>query len=425
MAYAKAWRTFLLSKGANPNLGSGSAVVGAAAYYSIDVLKMLLDAGADPNKPTYASSSDGIRSMISAEKAKGAAANQANIKAWEGLLNNPAVKNAKPVEYFALRTAVYGTSCVPCVEALLAKGAKLDKGVVEGTMMHVFADSISPTPEEWKKNFAASKSTLEGLGMKLPAWYADVLSLDRIGTADQMLKLLLDKGLDINQKGKSTGGLPNVAPLEITLAQGLGKKAHVMLALINAGANVKYTHPTYGPLILQAAQTGLADVVKAMVEKGADINAHGGVWAKATAEMSMSTSFTPLTAAAAMNHTEVVRYLLGAGARWTDTVSGRANMKARNTGSTGGATVTCLFDLKDKQAMHFAIENDNLEMVKVLLENKAYIAQPYSLNAVHVGSSIMGAGAGCVGGGTFTASPWAKATHASPALIEYLQAQGI
>src|SRR4051794_8905074 len=36
----------LLSRKADPNLGSGSAVVGAASYYSVDVLKMLLDAGA-------------------------------------------------------------------------------------------------------------------------------------------------------------------------------------------------------------------------------------------------------------------------------------------------------------------------------------------------------------------------------------------
>src|SRR4051812_12736058 len=72
----------LLSKKADPNLGSSNPVVGAASYYSIDSLKLLLDAGADPNRPVYASSVAGIRKMIAAERAKGGAANQTNIKAW-------------------------------------------------------------------------------------------------------------------------------------------------------------------------------------------------------------------------------------------------------------------------------------------------------------------------------------------------------
>lgn len=403
----------LLSRKADPNLGSSSAVVGAASYYSIDTLRLLLDAGADPNKPVYASSVAGIRKMIAAERAKGNAANQANIKAWEGLLENPAVKNAKPVEYYALRTAIYGSSCVPCVALLLAKGAKLDKGITDGSMLHVFADSISPTPEEWKKSYAESKATLVGLGLTLPDWYAEVLSPDRIGTAAEMLKLLLDKGLAINQKGKSTGGEANLTPLEITLNHGAGKKPHVMLALIAAGADVKH-----GTVLLQAAETGFVDVVKAMVEKGADLNVRGEVLWNTSADTRGASNFTPLTAAALKNNTEVVKYLVGAGAKRSG-VSGRQIMKVRDAGGGTADTITCLFDVKDKSAIYFAIENKNLELVKFLAENNAFDGRPYTLTAVHVGT------AGCWGGGTFGASAYAQHTNASPETVAYLKAKGL
>src|SRR5436190_1057796 len=91
-------------------------LLSALCLCSADVLKLLLDAGADPNKPTSVSSASGIRGLIATERAKGKAANQANIKAWESML--PALAKAKPVDYFPLWIAVYGTSCVPCVEML-------------------------------------------------------------------------------------------------------------------------------------------------------------------------------------------------------------------------------------------------------------------------------------------------------------------
>ncbi len=413
----------LLSKGANPNLGPGSAVTGAAANYSTESLKLLLDAGADPNKPTVVSSADGIRKMVAAERAKGKAANQGNIKAWEALLNSPAVKNAKPVEYFPLRHAVYATSCVPCVEMLLAKGAKLDLGITDGTLMHLFADGIWPSKEHWKTNFAAVKTSLETLGMTLPAWYAATLPEDRIGTADQMVKVLMAKGLGINQPNKGLNGTKPQTPLELTLTQGLGKRKDVMLALIANGADVKIVNPAYGPVILQAVSCGFVEVVQAMVEKGADVNTRGTVFTNAS-DSSLSNSFTPLTTAALKNNLEIVKYLIGAGANAALVVNGRSNMKLRNANPTfGNDSITCLVDARDKSALFFAVENDNLEMVKFLIENKAYDQRPYTLTAVHSGP--VGYGAGCIGGGTYTPSKYAVVTHASPSVVELLKSQGL
>src|SRR5690242_20163140 len=41
---------FLISKNADVNGGDYPALVGASRYYSVEVMKMLLKAGADPNK---------------------------------------------------------------------------------------------------------------------------------------------------------------------------------------------------------------------------------------------------------------------------------------------------------------------------------------------------------------------------------------
>ena len=91
-------------------------------------------------------------------------------------------------------------------------------------------------------------------------------------------------------------------------------------------------------------------------------------------------------------------------------------MDRRGAAGDGG---TCLFDVKDKSAIYFAIENNNLEMVKFLAENNGFDGRPYTLTAFHVGA------AGCVGGGTFGASAYAQQTNAGPETIAYLKSKGL
>lgn len=62
-------------------------------------------------------------------------------------------------------------------------------------------------------------------------------------------------------------------------------------------------------------------------------------------------------------------------------------------------------------------------MVKFLIEKKAYDQTPYTLTAVRSGP--VGYGAGCIGGGTYSASKYAVVAHASPFVLELLKAQGL
>lgn len=385
----------LLENKADPNLGNTNVLFQACIFYSSDVVKMVLDAGADPNKPSKSDPATTFKTLIANEKAKGSGANKDLIKAWEG-----AMATLKPTDIYTLPTLIAGTNCVPCLQMILDKGAKLDQGITSGSLLHVFAGSGN-SQEARKTGCAGSKSILEGFGLKVPDWYLN-LPNDKNGTPEEMLKLLLAKGLDINQKNKGAGGIPDQTPLEVSLGGGFLNKPEVTLALINNGANVKVESDWYGPAILQAAQVGSADVLKAMIEKGADINTQGKCFTDADNGAQIKT-FTPLTCAAVKNHTEAVKFLLEKGAS-TEGISGSI------------VSGSCPAKLNDKSAIYFAIENKNMEMVKVIVEHKGYNGKPLSISAKKMTN--------CVGGGSYKPSEYAKELGQSD-IKDYLKAQGL
>ncbi len=341
----------LLDKGADPNLGNTKPIYQAATLYSTEVLKMLLDAGADPNKPSLIGGPAMFKALIAAEIAKGKDGNQEYIKIWTS-----AMPTAKLTETYVLPTVVYGTSCSACVEMLLAKGASIDKGIIDGTLLHSFGSSLLKSKDLWKQYYPQTQKNMEAFGIKLPDWYSADISADRFGTAEEMLKILLSKGLDVNQKNKGLDGLKPRTPLELAFNAGYGTNTSVMLALIKNGADVKIESKVFGPVMLQAAQSGSVELVKMMIEKGADINADGKFFAQTDAQLK---GFTPLIVAVMKDHLDLVKYLIGAGAKTNKSVEGRfMNEKTK-----------CLSKVSDKTAIYFAIENGNLEMVKFLVES--------------------------------------------------------
>lgn len=385
----------LLENKADPNLGNTNVLFQASVSYSYEVVKLVLDAGADPNKASKSDPSATFKTLIANEQKKGKDANQAMIKAWEG-----AMATLKPTDIYTLPTMIAATNCVPCLQMLLEKGAKTDLGVTSGNLIHTFA-SLGNSKEARKNALAAGKSNMEAFGLKLPDWYGN-LPDDRNGTPEEMLKLLLNKGLNINQKDKGVNGMPDQSPLEVALGGGLGSKFEVMVALINAGADVKVSSDWFGPAILQAAQCGSVEVLNAMIAKGADINAQGKCFTDADNGAQIKT-FTALTCAARKNHLEAVKFLIGKGA---------------NTDGINGTIISgvCPAKLENKSAIYFAIENKNMEMVKFLAENKGYDGKPLSISAKKMTN--------CVGGGSYTPSEYAKALGVND-MKDYLKSLGL
>ncbi len=219
---------YLLEKKADPNGGSYPALVSAVATYSTEVIKLLLDAGADPNKPGVVDVAVVMKSLIEKEQAKGKDANKALISAWENVM-----KTAKPTEVYALNTAVMATNCLPCLTMLLEKGADPKKSVPDGTLMHTLA-SFGKSQGERNKSIAAGKPTYESFGYKIPDWYTD-MPAERNGSFEEMLQVLLKKGLNINEKNKA-----GQTPLVLAFAGGFGNE-EVVLTLIKNGADLKST----------------------------------------------------------------------------------------------------------------------------------------------------------------------------------------
>src|SRR6185436_15449372 len=117
---------YLLGKGADGNGGDFPALVNAATYYSVDVMKLLLKAGADPNKlaSVTVDLAGPMKKLLADEKAKGKQANKYMVKAYEDQISKLPANNT--LTYSALNNALANTNCEECVELLLNAGAKTD-----------------------------------------------------------------------------------------------------------------------------------------------------------------------------------------------------------------------------------------------------------------------------------------------------------
>jgi ankyrin repeat protein len=90
-----------------------------------------------------------------------------------------------------------------------------------------------------------------------------------------VVRLLLDKGADINVQGGDYGNA-----LQAASANG-----HEMIVrlLLDKGADINAQGGHHGNALQAALQGGHQTVVRLLVDKGADINAQGGeLWKRAT-----------------------------------------------------------------------------------------------------------------------------------------------
>ena len=117
---------YLLGKGANANGGDYPALVNASTFYSIDVIRLLLNAGANPNHAAEVKVdlAGPIRKLLDEEKAKGKKGNKYMVKAYEDQLAKMPAGNS--MTFTALGNVLTNTNCEECVELLLNAGAKTD-----------------------------------------------------------------------------------------------------------------------------------------------------------------------------------------------------------------------------------------------------------------------------------------------------------
>lgn len=376
---------YLIEQGCNVNGGEYPAVINAANNYSVDVLKLLLDAGADPNKPGIADPGAGIRSMIEKEKAKGRKANKAMIDAWKGML-----KNLQPTEVNALQLTVQATNCVPCLEMLIDAGADVKNAEKEGNLIHRLSN-FSMTQEERRKNFALGAPNLKAWGLNPPEWYSN-LPNDINGTPGQMLELLLEAGLSPNDK-RPDGMTAFMAVLRL-------HKLELAKAMMKHGADATQESITQvGNItvksypICAAAEFADVELMKMILDQKPDVNVT--VETKALG-VTMDTDYagntnwggdgyTPLIISIMAGKVEVANMLLDAGASVKIGSSGISILKTRYE------SLNCLTEIKNKTPIYWAVEQDDLELVQRIGKKMEWRFNPdFTVKQYETGSNWAG-----------------------------------
>ena len=393
----------LLEKGCDPNGGSYPGIIQAANNYSVEVLRILLEGGADANKVGIIDGGAHLLKLVEAEKEKGKKGNKAMIKAWEA-----AAAAAPRSEVTALKQTVQQTNCVPCLQLLIDHGAKVDAvdPTTNSNILFTLA-AFGMTQEMRKEQFSKGKAGMETFGLKVPDWYSN-LPNSKNGTSSDMLDLLVKAGTDVNLIN-SDGN----SPLLVALGT---QKVDVAKGLVKGGADVTYMHLKHKrDAVSSAAELGDLELLKLLVEKGADLTLE--TWDLDKETGSYCKGFSALARAVIHDHYDCAVYLIEKGCKIREGISGYFSKQAvssiggRPLVGTFGNKLYCRYKLKKKTPIYFAIENGNMEMVKLLatsfnwygnhsMEMKAQVASTADVSALK--------GACLAAGGKFTPSRYAK-----------------
>ncbi len=135
-------------------------------------------------------------------------------------------------------------------------------------------------------------------------------------------------------------------------------KSEVVVAFINNGSDVNVESVCFGHPLLQAAGYGFVDVLEALFAKGADMNREFKVddWIKTGQRIK---GITPLMWAAKNGKLDAVKYLVGKGAKLNESAYG----------TSFNVRTNCLTSVKGKTAIYYALEGENPDVVKYLIEN--------------------------------------------------------
>jgi ankyrin repeat protein len=124
--------------------------------------------------------------------------------------------------------------------------------------------------------------------------FGNALQAASVNGYEQVVKLLLDAGADVNAQGGHFDSALQAASVN-------GQEQVVKL-LLDTGANGNAEGGTFGNALQAASVTGQEQVVKLLLDAGANVNAQGGWYGNA------------LQSASVRGHEQVVKLLLNAGA---------------------------------------------------------------------------------------------------------------
>ncbi|MCB9203866.1 MAG: ankyrin repeat domain-containing protein [Flavobacteriales bacterium] len=254
-----------------------------------------------------------------------------------------AMKNGMSILHYA----TWRSNCAECVSLLVKAGANVNDKDKNGETPLTIMMTAS-TPEDRAKTIGYTANAYKAGGFtELPKKFTSGDANDWDSPAD-IMKVLIEGGADPN-----AANVVGTTPL-ITAA--FFNKVELMRMLIDAGADVSQKERTGVSPLSYAARNENMEAIDLLLEKGADINERFTDWDPVYA--TNVKDYTILSYAVMKNQIEVVKKFLNKGAKCDVDVHGRYYSPL-----TGCFTV-----LKNKKPLFFAIENNNLEMVKLLVE---------------------------------------------------------
>ncbi|RDW57747.1 Pfs, NACHT and ankyrin protein [Coleophoma crateriformis] len=287
-----------------------STIIFAATSGKIDMVKLLIETGADVNaqggrhgNALQAASIHDHESIVQLLIKKGA-----NVNAQKGHYGN------------ALQAASHGGH-ESIVQLLIEKGADVNaQGGLYSNALQAASDSGHESIVQLLIEKGANVNAQGGR-------YGNALQTASIHNHKSIVQLLIEKGANINAQGGHyrnalqaaiSGGHESIVQLLIEKganfnAQGgdfgnaLQAASHgghesIVQLLINKGANVNAQGGPYGNALQAASSGGHESIVQLLIEKGANINAQGGHYGNA------------LQAASNRGHESIVQLLIKKGA---------------------------------------------------------------------------------------------------------------
>lgn len=319
----------------------GNALQAAANDGSVGIVRLLLEAGANPN-------------MLGGDygTALQAAAFQGDTENISLLIDAEAEINAGPVGMYgnALYAAVVGNNKT-AAEALLERGANVNAhgGDHEFALLAATDEAHLDIMELLLLHGADANAKTENGGTAL------ILAASTLPAA--ALKTLLDHGADINASDED-GTTALIAVVDT------GDTESVEL-LLEQGANVNAMEPKRGSALQVAASNGDEESCEVLLKYGVLVNLLGGKYQ------------TALQAAAYGGDVDLVETLLDSGAETSITGGfyGSALNAAASTDNTD--IIEILIETADDsmrdEALHYAVHYKQQEAVELLLTNKANV----------------------------------------------------
>ncbi|KAK7050660.1 ANK-REP-region domain-containing protein [Favolaschia claudopus] len=269
----------MLDAGADMNIVGGEygTALQAATHFGFEpIVKMLLNAGADTN-------------IVSSkyDTALQSATRQGFEPIVKMLIHAGADVNIVSGEYgTALQAAAYWES-QPIVKMLLDSGANMN--IVGGKYGPVLQAAAYEGSEGIVKMLLDAGPDINIIGGK----YGTALQTAVYRESEPIVKMLLDAGADVNIIGGEYGTALQAAVYR--------DAERIVKMLIHAGADVNIVGGEYGPALQDAAYEGSEGIVKMLLDAGADINMISGKYG------------TALQASAYGKSELIIRMLLDAG----------------------------------------------------------------------------------------------------------------